>query len=136
MNGHTKRRKRRRARAVLKHGPSAVRTHREPGGRTGGGTHARRPPGKATPYVAKDGEVVASLGLDCTYGPRQERRWFFHVNPAPADSVALLHVPEGDDPLDFVTSIGGRFVGEPFDYEAPLAAVREAPGYHVTKVSR
>ena len=65
MNKHTKRRKRRRANAVVRHGKSAVRAHQQKGGRTGM-VQAKRTPGKRVEYKASQpnppGPVNHNLG--------------------------------------------------------------------------
>lgn len=50
MNKHTKRRKRRRANSVVRHGKSAVRRHQRKTGRTGGIQSKKNHPKRAT-YV-------------------------------------------------------------------------------------
>lgn len=50
MNKYTKRRKRRRANAIVKWGTAAVRAHCKLGGRTGG-VQSKRTPGKAPHHI-------------------------------------------------------------------------------------
>ena len=63
MNRHTKRRKRRRANAVVRFGKAAVRPHRRLGGRTGQ-IRSKRTPGKTARYRSVRPNPPGPIGLD------------------------------------------------------------------------